>query len=60
MPKLAKRDCEIRACVNPQHLFLGTRSDNLKDAFRKGRITHQGIRNPRHHSHRGATKCHVF
>lgn len=24
-------------CANPEHLFLGTRSDNHKDSYRKGR-----------------------
>jgi hypothetical protein len=30
--------CDIRICVNPYHLFIGTASDNMQDASRKGRI----------------------
>lgn len=29
--------CDVRNCVNPAHLFLGTRDDNNKDRMRKGR-----------------------
>jgi hypothetical protein len=29
--------CDNRACINPDHFFLGTYSDNMKDAFKKGR-----------------------
>jgi HNH endonuclease len=35
--------CDHKPCVRPDHLFLGTHSDNMQDAIRKGRngmVTH--------------------
>ena len=29
--------CDVRNCVNPEHVFLGTQADNIQDMLKKGR-----------------------
>ncbi|HEL4828951.1 TPA: HNH endonuclease [Stenotrophomonas maltophilia] len=35
--------CDTKLCVNPDHLFVGTRAENIRDCAAKGRIS-RGLR----------------
>lgn len=41
--------CDVRCCVNPDHLFIGTNYDNVLDKMKKGRaVTKNPARGERH------------
>lgn len=42
--------CDVPGCLNPAHLFWGTRSDNVNDCVRKGRFNRPS--GDRHWTHR--------
>lgn len=39
--------CDVRACCNPAHLFLGTKKDNALDMHAKGRAVVSRVRGER-------------
>lgn len=48
--------CDNRACINPEHLFLGTQQDNMRDMHAKGRGPRGYRRKPNDAALRASTK----
>jgi len=42
--------CDVKCCVNPNHLFLGTNADNVADKVAKGRARGGGRKGSLHHA----------
>lgn len=39
--KLVLHHCDIRCCINPEHLYMGTDADNSRDMIARSRDRHQ-------------------
>jgi hypothetical protein len=56
--------CDVRACISPEHLFLGTHKDNTQDCMRKGRfsarkLTEEDVREIKHFVEEGHSQASV-
>jgi hypothetical protein len=53
--------CDVRLCVNPDHLFIGTAQDNAQDAINKGRMKPPDnkhlIKHPSSSAYRNGCRC---
>lgn len=40
-PNICRHSCDVKACVNPDHLLDGTQADNVRDAIERGRFIYR-------------------
>lgn len=53
----ACHSCDNPPCVNPDHLFLGTQKQNIRDGINKGRILHPSKKPGYMHPKKRQTHC---
>jgi hypothetical protein len=41
----ALHKCDVKLCVNPQHLYFGTQKENVQDAYARGRMPNKSGEN---------------
>src|SRR5574342_293975 len=41
--KMVLHTCDVRPCVNPAHLYLGTQRENMRDRAARGRTSAKSI-----------------
>ena len=50
----ANHHCDVKLCVNPEHLYEGTQRDNVRDMVQRGRGHEQNVTHcPRGHEYGG-------
>ncbi len=54
--KFVLHTCDNSKCVNPRHLYLGTKKDNAQDRERRGRGNHATGERHGRYTHPGQTK----
>ncbi len=51
---IVRHTCDVKKCVNPAHLLIGTHQDNIRDRDTRGRTSkgelHPYVRNPELHA----------